>query len=335
MPSRPGLTKKGRNAGRVVHGPRDGVAGIDGSGSSWAVAPWTRPAQNQLDATPIPQTSVKQSALVCIISPVSTQPGPRGRSVEAPKVCSAKTGQIGRTRIKTTTTTLTPRPRTRTRSPEDWRHSTGQLLNCVPEDAEMSAEEITATRRSETSLARRSRSPRIMTQEYYGATSVTGYPTFLEIDDENELSEEEEEYLLDEELAKSGLYRGAFLPYLISQAFDDSICRELQEHSIVVHVCTSDHTAHLCNPCPPPGFRLPHLDSIIFSVPALSPFSSPRSLHFSISLVFVLPAARHHLRNLIISDLLDTHPFTPVLESHSVLYFTSRSHSTKHICPRS
>lgn len=68
----------------------------------------------------------------------------------------------------------------------------------------MSAEEINVTRRSETTSTRKA-------QKYYGSTSVTGYPALLEMDHDSELGEEEEGYLLDEELAKSGLYKGAFL----------------------------------------------------------------------------------------------------------------------------
>ena len=70
----------------------------------------------------------------------------------------------------------------------------------------MSVEQTRTTSRSETLRAR-------MTQRSFGSTPVTGYPASLEIYNENELDEEEEEFLLDDELAKSGLYRGTLVPH--------------------------------------------------------------------------------------------------------------------------
>jgi len=193
MPSR-ARTEEGEHTG-----PNDGVAlgSVDAGGALIA-----RPASRIRQMTP------KQNG----VSLLSTQVGTRGRSdsLRAFSNGSVKNGQTGfndSAHIKTTTTTLTPRQRTR--SPEDRRHSTGQLLICVPEDAEMSVDQMRASRSSETSRARGISIPR-MTQTYYGSTPVTGYPASLEIDNEDDLSEEEEECLLDEELAKSGLFRGAF-----------------------------------------------------------------------------------------------------------------------------
>ena len=85
--------------------------------------------------------------------------------------------------------------RSRTRSPEERRHSTGQLLNCVPEDTEMSVEP-----RGRLSFS---------SQRYYGSIDIgTGYPASLEMEEVGDLNEDEEELILDEELAKNGLYRG-------------------------------------------------------------------------------------------------------------------------------
>lgn len=203
MPPR-ARTEEGQNSDRVEH--NDGVVSVDadaGGSSTWI----GRPAPSR-----IRQMTPKQNG----VSLLSTQVGTRGRSNSVPSPLKAfsngsvKTGQIGfndSAHIKTTTSTLTPRQRTR--SPEDWRHSTGQLLICVPEDAEMSVDQMRATQSSESSRARGVSIPR-MTQTHYGSTPVIGYPASLEIENEDDLSEEEEECLLDEELAKSGLFRGAF-----------------------------------------------------------------------------------------------------------------------------
>lgn len=90
--------------------------------------------------------------------------------------------------------------RSRTRSLEERRYSTGHLLNCVPEDTEMS-------------LDPRGRDVRLsISSQRYGSINVgTAYPASLEMEEVGELDEDEEECILDEELANSGLYRGMIL----------------------------------------------------------------------------------------------------------------------------
>ena len=92
--------------------------------------------------------------------------------------------------------------RSRTRSLEERRHSTGQLLNCVPEDTEMSPD----PRGRDARLS-------ISSQRYYGSINVgAAYPASLEMEEVGELNEDEEECILDEELANNGLYRGNGFP---------------------------------------------------------------------------------------------------------------------------
>ncbi len=99
--------------------------------------------------------------------------------------------------------------RARTLSPEDWRHS-GPLLNCVPEDAEMLVESHGITGHIG-SVGRRDSQTSNLNLGYYGTVGMRPwYPASIELSEDVDLSEEEEELLLDEELAKSGLYRGAF-----------------------------------------------------------------------------------------------------------------------------
>ena len=98
--------------------------------------------------------------------------------------------------------TLTGRPRTQ--SPDEHRRSTSsaarQWLNQVPEDAEMSVEPGIG-----------GRGAGFMPNAghmHYGSVG-TGYTSAsLETSEDGELSDEEEEWLLDEELGREGLYRG-------------------------------------------------------------------------------------------------------------------------------
>lgn len=96
--------------------------------------------------------------------------------------------------------------RPRTTSPDNFRRS---ILNKVPEEMESSDLSSSQSRRQQVSVD---------SQRFYGSVGYGHSPTGiagerviagnLSYDEDNELSEEEEEWLLDEELAKQGLYRG-------------------------------------------------------------------------------------------------------------------------------
>ena len=107
-------------------------------------------------------------------------------------------------------------------SPDDHRRSTA-TLNRVPEEMESGAstpERRQQNRRS--NLMLRGQSP----QRYYGsvghgATSSRGYLEGGLVDEESDLNdnEEAEEWLLDEELARQGLYRGTLQRQLLEGAY--------------------------------------------------------------------------------------------------------------------
>jgi len=99
-------------------------------------------------------------------------------------------------------------------SPDDRRRSTGSsILNRVPEEMESGAN--TPERRQQNQRSnpiRRGQSPQ-SPQLYYGsvghgATPLRGYLDGDLLDEESDSNEEEEEWLLDEELVRQGLYRG-------------------------------------------------------------------------------------------------------------------------------
>ncbi|KAF8968856.1 hypothetical protein BDZ97DRAFT_1915913 [Flammula alnicola] len=103
--------------------------------------------------------------------------------------------------------------RPRTRSPDDYRRSTSsstrQWLNKVPEEMESGAT-------APTSLEERQNFAD--SQRDYGSVgrgTTNAADDALLYDEDNELSEEEEEWLLDEELAKQGLYRGNYINLLL------------------------------------------------------------------------------------------------------------------------
>ncbi|KIM41803.1 hypothetical protein M413DRAFT_445020 [Hebeloma cylindrosporum] len=110
-------------------------------------------------------------------------------------------------------------------SPDDYRRSiaSSSTLNRVPEEMESGAdtpEQRQQNRRS--NPIRRGNSP----QPYYGsvgqgATSSRGYPgvDLLNLDAESDSVEEEEEWFLDEELARQGLYRGNYQSLLLLYTF--------------------------------------------------------------------------------------------------------------------
>ncbi|KAF9528736.1 hypothetical protein CPB83DRAFT_790964 [Crepidotus variabilis] len=100
------------------------------------------------------------------------------------------------------------RSHSRGSSPEEYRHSVGHWLNCVPEDSVMSVERSPITRPAAT--------PSYVQHSYYGSL---GYPSSVEVEQDEELSEAEEEWLVDEELAKDGLYRGNYKNLVLLYTF--------------------------------------------------------------------------------------------------------------------
>ncbi|CAA7262189.1 unnamed protein product [Cyclocybe aegerita] len=122
-------------------------------------------------------------------------------------------------------TSLPDRPRNH--SPDDYRRSTSssarQWLSGVPEDAEMTIEVVdpasSAARARSGSGAGMAHSGSV----YYGSVGQTDvrFPMSSSPDFEegSELSEEEEEWLLDEELALEGLYRGNYKSLILLYTF--------------------------------------------------------------------------------------------------------------------
>ncbi|PPQ73807.1 hypothetical protein CVT24_007259 [Panaeolus cyanescens] len=121
--------------------------------------------------------------------------------------------------------TYTSPTRLRSQSPEDFRTlpftSKGRPLNCVPEESEMDASTI--HQQSTSQSTRRGESQRLNQPAgiAYGATSrqhsghalpnfaITTEPVDYDSDDDSS-NTDEEEWILDEELAREGLYRGNY-----------------------------------------------------------------------------------------------------------------------------
>lgn len=113
----------------------------------------------------------------------------------------------------------------RTCSPDEYRRSTSsstrQILNRVPEEMEASPSDADAQERQTTNGDRENDNN--SAHRYYGSVGYgSAAPTTLgagsrhaegvlvdQDDEDSDLSEEEEEWFLDEELAREGLYRGA------------------------------------------------------------------------------------------------------------------------------
>ncbi len=111
--------------------------------------------------------------------------------------------------------------RPRTRSPDNFRRS---ILNKVPEEMESNDLSSEGSRRQQVSAD---------SQRFYGSVGHGHSPTGiagerviagnLSFEEDNELSEEEEEWLLDEELAKQGLYRGKCIHSVFGRIYSLSV----------------------------------------------------------------------------------------------------------------
>lgn len=110
------------------------------------------------------------------------------------------------------------RQRTCSRSPDEYRRSVKRSLNRVPEEMEATPSDRGVESPTGTSHAPQNN---IDVQRFYGSVGYGAPPPNPNInsryvgrvfdEEDSDLSEEEEEWLLDEELAKQGLYRGECL----------------------------------------------------------------------------------------------------------------------------
>ncbi|KAJ3516302.1 hypothetical protein NLJ89_g1205 [Agrocybe chaxingu] len=115
----------------------------------------------------------------------------------------------------------------RKHSPDDYRRSTSssarQWLSGVPEDAEMSIDVVDPAASAARARSGSGAGLPPSGSAYYGSISQTDvrFPmsSSPELEEGSELSEEEEEWLLDEELAREGLYRGNYKSLILLYTF--------------------------------------------------------------------------------------------------------------------
>ena len=175
-------------------------------------------------------------------------------------------------------------------SPERHHHSK-RLLRRISEefDLEMTADEMAFVEHNDFQRSSASNNEP-QGPQYYG--SGLGDSSFVEEDDDDY------EFLLDEALARDGLYRGLSSVILCLYIQRRLICtRQLQEYVDLVHSGTDDYVTfiHLSRP----GSCTSVYSSNTFALPlsALSAFPYSRSPNCNRTLVFVLPPQRLSLRN--------------------------------------
>ena len=200
-------------------------------------------------------------------------------------------------------------------SPDDRRRSiASSTLNRVPEEMESGASTPEhRQQRQRSNPIRRGKSPQDA-QPYYGsvghgATSSRGYVDVDLLNEESDSSEVELEWLVDEELARQGLYRGMCRNNFSRGRIILTLSyRKLQNPPAIVYFRTFHRYSSVFIPRSTPIFCISKHFAFAIPIPTISTLSAARSLHRNGTVVLILPSSRLSIRDLSIRDLSNLLP---------------------------